>query len=182
MAISALLRFGQRKPARSNAGFTLIEMLIVIGIISILLALIGVVARNARIKARVNSTKGLIKRIEAAMEIYKSDIENGEFPSPVAEERVPDAPLSSVAFLKGTEAMVEWLTDRPPGARFDKRDILEVGGVKYFGDAWGRPILYRKYSRDRMLLWSTGRDGVNDIGTASHERAGDDISTKNVDY
>ena len=69
----------------------------------------------------------------------------------------------------------------------------------YLVDEWRQRIRYRKLSAERMLVWSVGRNGKDEIGkgeiwdedteayvagkgSGKLERQGDDISMVDVDY
>lgn len=183
---------------RFSNGFTLIEVLVVIAIIMVLLSLLGVVAANARIKARISSTKSLVKRIHLSMDEYKAV--NGEYPyGDSTSGKVPDLdPATDADFYLGVELDRTWLTDEEPGAKFNNSDY-DPSDNNYFVDAWRNRIRYRKFSAERMLIWSYGRNGKDEIGigqiwdddTETYgpgkgdgklERQGDDISMVDVDY
>ena len=187
------------KHARRLArGFTLLEILVVIAIILILLSLMGIVAANARIKARVSDTKALIKRIHLALDEYKAD--HGEYPyGDSSSGRVPDLnPSSNPDFYLGVELDRTWLTDWGVSIQFTSSDY-DPNNSNYFVDAWHNRIMYRKISADRMLIWSYGRNEKDEIGVGKIwdeetdgyvegkgegklDRQGDDISMVDVDY
>jgi len=164
----------------SSPGFTLIELLVVIAIIGLLLSLIGVVAVKARAKARSTKCKDIIKRIHVAMDTYKAFW--SMYPS-----GAPDDPTISVwpspYVYSGEDLDRRFLTDRDPGSVADfKRDDYDPADDKYFLDPWGKRIRYRKPSHERILIWSTGPDGIDQIGLNKFERAGDDISQVDVSF
>ena len=64
------------KYKQKNAGFTLVELLVVISIIGILSTLAVVSLNNARLKARDAKRVSDIKQIQTALELYASD-QNG---------------------------------------------------------------------------------------------------------
>lgn len=138
--------------------YTLIEVLIVISIIALLMSLIGVVAARARAKARVSKTKALVKRIHVAMDAYLALWHDYPAGYPTYPETWPN-PYD----MKGVELEVSFLTDRDPVARFEVSD-LDPTDNKYFIDAWGSRIRYRKVGPNRMLVWSIGPNKTDEIG------------------
>lgn len=74
------------RPGR--AGFTLIEIMVVVTIIGMLVALGFGGYRMAQIKASTNQTETRIKAIEARLETYRS--EYGEYPEPANEEETAE--------------------------------------------------------------------------------------------
>jgi len=167
-----------RRAARR--GFTLIELLVVIAIIGLLLSLIGVVAVKAREKARTTKCKDIIKRIHVAMETYKAFW--SMYPSGAPDNpAIIEWPMPFV--YTGEELDRRFLTNRDPGSAADfKRDDYDPTDDKYFLDPWGKRIRFRKISHERILIWSTGPDGIDQIGLNKFERAGDDISHVDVSY
>ena len=66
------------KKLRSNAGFTLIEIMVVIVILAALAALVGPKIIGRSDDAKVTDAKVQIRQIESALKLYKLD--NGIFP------------------------------------------------------------------------------------------------------
>ena len=68
-----------RQLARSQAGMTLIEIMVVVAIIGLLMGAVGVVAFSRFRKAQVSTTKQVIKNLETAVQTYMMD-NNGDCP------------------------------------------------------------------------------------------------------
>jgi general secretion pathway protein G len=64
-----------------NKGFTIIELIVVISIITILSSIIFININNVRIKSRDVKRIADLKQIQKALELYK--IYNGDYPKPV---------------------------------------------------------------------------------------------------
>lgn len=67
--------------ARKNLGFTLLELLVVITIISILVGLLAVNLSKVEMKARDTSRKQDLKEIQKALELYQQDQLVPQFPA-----------------------------------------------------------------------------------------------------
>lgn len=70
---------------RKSAGFTLVELLIVIGIITLLIGILLPVASKMRATAKAAVTQQLITTIEAAINQYATDNDGG-FPGPFVDD------------------------------------------------------------------------------------------------
>ena len=162
---------------RLARGFTLIEMLVVIAIITLLFTLAGVIATRARAKARTSKCKAIIKRTQVALEAYKMIWR--DFPSGAPAH--PDT-WPSPYDTRGVEFDIRFVTERDPGGTSFTQDETDPADRNYLIDPWGKRIRYRKVSPRRMLVWSSGPDGVDDIGAGVEERKNDDISVADVDY
>lgn len=72
-------RRGVARAARTQRGFNLIEIMVVITIIGILMAIVGVNVLGALESAKVDSTKTAMGNIKNALTMYKLD--NGHYPT-----------------------------------------------------------------------------------------------------
>lgn len=72
---------------KTNQGFTLIELIVVIAIIAVLTGLVSFNFQQARMKARDISRKSDLKQIANALEAYKSD--NASYPANPSTALVP---------------------------------------------------------------------------------------------
>lgn len=163
---------------RSGRGLTLIEILIVIGILLFLFALLGFAARPAREGAAIESTRSTLHRVAMALEEYRSH-NHSNLPSiPVVGDLNPDTcPYSTItplaadaAFWKGIDLEKRMLEDG--GIEFKSSELDPSG--KYLVDAWGNRLRYRKLGRENYLVWSLGpqrgkpRQFHDDIGTGDY--------------
>jgi general secretion pathway protein G len=118
----------------SQAGFTLIEIMVVVFILGLLVTLVAPRIIGRTDEARVTKAKADIKAIEEAMNMFKLD--NGFYPSAA----------------EGIGALVQ----APPRAkRFNPDGYLS----KVPTDPWGNEYLYQSDGRNIVVV-SLGADGV----------------------
>jgi general secretion pathway protein G len=118
------------------AGFTLMELLVVLGIIALLAALVAPQVIRYLSDARSGAAKVQVKNIESALELHYLDV--GQYPS--------------------VENGLQSLVSPPPNLPNWKGPYLKtVEGLK---DPWGKPYLYQAPGEHGVFdLSSLGRDG-----------------------
>ena len=125
---------------RSQSGFTLIEIMVVVVIISVL---IGLVAPNVLTRvdeARVTAAKSDISTLEQALELYKLD--NFRYPSTD----------------QGLRALIQKPTSAPEPKNWKPEGYLKKAQLP--NDPWGNPYQYiSPGSRAAYDLYSLGADG-----------------------
>ena len=133
----------QRPP--SDDGFTLVELLVVLGILTMLAAYVGPQVLKYLGKARTESARVQVSAIVSALELYALD--NGEYPPQAA----------------GLQALVK----APAGApRWNGPYLKKVEGLV---DPWGRPYGYRMLdTAGQVQVFSLGRD--NAVGGAGEDQ------------
>lgn len=117
----ATRRFFLARPARrrAEAGFTLVEMLVVITIIGLIMALVGPRVLNYLGESKVKTAHIQIESFSSALDLYFLD--NGRYPSS----------------QEGLAALVQ----RPANSASWNGPYLKTASVPQ--DPWGRPYIYR---------------------------------------
>ncbi|HVY60712.1 MAG TPA: prepilin-type N-terminal cleavage/methylation domain-containing protein [Planctomycetota bacterium] len=147
----------RRAGARAAAGFTLMELMIAIGIIAILAALIFPAMTAARRSAGVKATKATIERIKLACEAYFADF--GDYPP----SSLSALGVSTNGVNEGAESLLRCLTTRAgrgPYLQFEEKELvntdddalpqrgdptkssIEARELFELADAWGNPLVY----------------------------------------
>ena len=127
----------------AQAGFTLVEMLVVITIIGLIMALVGPRVLGYLGESKVKAAKIQIESFSAALDLFYLD--NGRYP----------------ASNEGLTALIQ----RPASASAWNGPYLRTGAVPL--DPWGHPYLY-KFPGDHAAydIASRGPDG-DSAGAAS---------------
>ena len=137
----AVSRKAPHKFLRGSAGFTLIEMLVVLVIIGLIMGLVGPRVLNYLTDARVKAAKLQIEALSSSLDLYFLD--TGRYPS------------SS----EGLQALV-----RKPG-NIDVWNGPYLKGGQVPQDPWKNEYLYRAPGQsspfDIMSLGADGREGGN---------------------
>lgn len=138
---SAALRFRPSKPSSRarNAGFTLLEMIVVLVIIGLIMGLVGPRLFNQADKAKVQTAETQVKMLKGALETMRLD--TGRYPS--QEE--------------GLKLLAQAPTDTKLAQRW-KGPYLEDGLPD---DPWGNPYQYatKPSGTHAFSLYSFGADG-----------------------
>jgi general secretion pathway protein G len=123
--------------APKDDGFTLVEMLVVLGIIALLMALVAPQVMKYLGSAKSQTAAAQLKNIESAIELYYLDI--GEYPS--------------------AEQGIAALSVQPAGlASWRGPYIKQKNGLR---DPWGKDYTYRIPGEHGAFdLFSLGKDGA----------------------
>ena len=129
-----------RVTGMKNAGFSLVEILVVLVILGLLVSVVAPTVLNQADDARVKKVYADFASIETALKLYKLD--NYVYPS--SEQ--------------GLEALVTASTLDPEPRNFKKGGYLDRVPV----DPWGRPYLYLSPGENGEFdLYSLGADGIS---------------------
>lgn len=125
---------------RSNVGFSLVEILVVLVIMGLLISVVAPTVLNRADEARVQKAQADFKAIETALKIYRLD----NYVYPTTEQ--------------GLEALVEASTMSPEPRNFKEGGYLSELPV----DPWGRPYLYMSPGEHGEIdIYSLGADGLS---------------------
>lgn len=141
--MKSLVRPAQRlaamRLARAHqAGFTLLEMLIVLVIIGLLVGLVGPQLLGRVDQGRVTTAQAQIQMIKGALDTFRLDL--GRYPTSEEGLRALEAP-----------------PDDPRAATAWKGPYLQ-GATPM--DPWGAPYRYRRVNNNQIELYSLGADGA----------------------
>lgn len=147
-------RMIRKHRTQARAGFTLLELLIVLAIIVVIAAMVVPNLIGQRDEAMINTTKSAIANVESALKLYNAN--RGEYP-------------------EGSSDVLEMLTQPQEVDGRKKPPYLESPAM----DAWNRPLFYewpntKQQDAFKPAIWSAGPDGKNDDG------GGDDINNWTV--
>ena len=143
----------RRADRRAEAGFTLVEMLVVITIIGLIMGLVGPRVLNSLGESKVKAAKLQIESFSSSLDLFYLDV--GRYPT-------------------ASEGLVA-LAQRPGNASIWNGPYLKTGSVP--ADPWGHVYLYRAPAeRGPYEIVSLGSDGQEGgMGTAA------DISSDGAD-
>ncbi len=145
---------------KSQSGFTLMELMVVIGIIIIIASAVLTIIPGMRQKTQEKATKAFMERLEVALEQYYDD--NRSYPTTGTEP-------TEIEDIK--KALQPSDTTSKQYIEFDDD---EVNGNEIL-DYWGNPLVYDatpSTNTGTFDLYSTGADGVS----ASNGDDADDIN------
>jgi len=126
--------------SRNSAGFSLVEVLVVLVIMGLLMSVVAPRVLDQADEARVKKVYADFKSIETALKIYKLD----NYVYPTTEQ--------------GLAALVEASSLDPEPRNFKRGGYLE----EVPEDPWGRPYLYLSPGENGEVdLYSLGADGLS---------------------
>ena len=134
-----------RPRSRAEAGFTLLEILVVIAILGLLIGLVAPAALRQLGGARISVARQSIERIGSILDLYKLDV--GSYPT--------------------TDQGLTALAERPTGVNNAWNGPYVKGGVPV--DPWNHPYTYRNPSSRAghdYDLCSAGPSGTASAGDA----------------
>ncbi len=164
----------------NKRAFTLIEVLVVIGIIAILAGMGMSVAKPVMEKGKKSRATTEIVALESALERYKMD--NGDYPAPEsAPNTETDGDPESESYIAASQVLFQALCGRKNYkeaaegtvyfearvTQVDKQSRLSKEEITYLIDPWDHAYGYRKNENDSGMnpgffdLWSTA--GMKEI-------------------
>ena len=151
----------------SRSAFTLIELLLVMGIMVILVAMVAGVSNYAMGKAMVSRTRATISVLALGLADLKATY--GDYPETLGRWTIGEKEMPArvtVGVDLDIRNLYYWLTERaalkePLDSSYLTRNGLNDATVL---DAWKHPIVYRypRVKKDGHFdLWSMGPDGLD---------------------
>ena len=129
------MRFRSRRRRPAQAGFSLVEMLVVVAIVGLLIGLVGTGAIRQLQNSRVSAAEAQIAQLRSALDIYL--IETGRYPS---EQEGLNALISNAGQVPGWNG-----------------PYLRDGNLP--ADPWGSAYIYTLNSDGQPRVRSLGSDG-----------------------
>lgn len=142
-AIGRILRrhaVTRRKPKDAEAGYTLLELLVVIVILGLLIGLVGPALLGQLGRAKASIAKQSIERMASVLDLYKLDV--GSYPT--------------------TDQGLKALIDAPAGVSGWNGPYLKQ--TKLPRDPWGHPYVYRDPSERQGLAYDLCSEGPSGHG------------------
>lgn len=129
---------GNKMAKRRQAGFTLIEIMVVVVILGILAAMVAPKILSRPDQAKVTVARSDIETISQALELYRLD--NGFYPS----------------LDQGLDALVKKPTSAPEPRNWNPEGYLKKAPI----DPWGNSYMYlQPGNKGKYDLYSLGADG-----------------------
>ncbi len=129
----------KKVPRRVSAGFTLMELLVVVGIIGVLVGIVIGISGFANRKAAMSRALSDIERIKTALEDYR--IEQGRYFGPVSGAQ----PVTGLVV---------------GGVRFSVAMSNHLKELRLI-DPWGRSYMYSNTVPTIYRIWSLGSNETN---------------------
>ncbi|QIF05350.1 type II secretion system major pseudopilin GspG [Roseimicrobium sp. ORNL1] len=141
MKISSHATRSQARFGADTAGFTLMEMMLVLLIISLIIGGAALMFQNITASAEKNTTKAKVRSLEASLVSYRLD--NGGYPTQA----------------QGLDALVSQPTVAPQPRQW--KQLVKSDGIV---DPWQRKMGYRnpgKHNPSGVDVYSFGEDGLD---------------------
>jgi general secretion pathway protein G len=131
-------------------GFTLIEMLAVLAIISILMGLVLSGGEQAKKRARIYKTKAMIASIDTALALYHTDF--GAYPA-AGNQNLVNLLADAATYSANNDWHGSYMS-------FKSEDLSGVMPNATVIDPWGHDYEYSLGTVPAYKIWSKGPDGT----------------------
>ncbi|NUN47330.1 MAG: prepilin-type N-terminal cleavage/methylation domain-containing protein [Candidatus Brocadiae bacterium] len=139
---------------RHSSGFTLLEMLVVIGVIGFLAAALVVAAVGLKARANIEKTSAMVRRLDTGCEAYHTRFQ--DYPGNYAKGAVPSISddVTLYEYLAKPLVGIEGYTTAGAPKKKNLPPFVEISPSEVVGDttatmvakiidAWQKPILYK---------------------------------------
>ncbi|MFZ2957877.1 MAG: prepilin-type N-terminal cleavage/methylation domain-containing protein [Candidatus Ozemobacteraceae bacterium] len=173
-----------KTPSKPMAGFTLMEIMVVIIVIAVLASVAGPMIGTITDQGKASATRAQIKNIKTALVNYNNDL--GRYPF-IGNTQTPANANAADADCLGDSMTNNVLVNNSVGGNFsnlgfaayNKRwegPYMDSDPSDFMFDAWDSRIYYR-YAKGQIWLHSFGPDGANDFANSLNSGyTGDDIA------
>jgi prepilin-type N-terminal cleavage/methylation domain-containing protein len=167
---------------RRRAGFTLIELIMVIAVISFLMAVLGLTLSKLKERTRMGQAKNLLEKVHNALEVY--NLQFRTYPPATLGARTGDQTLYyflATPFRTNPVAAngeVAATIDLGPLVKFEDGEMKTTGGFTGIIDPWGSPLHFeilmtgdaQGFQIPTPFIYSWGQNKQDNAGT------GDDLT------
>ena len=175
---------------RKNAGFTLVEMLVVICIILVLMAFLVVLVVGVVDRARYAKTTATVQMLDKGCHTYFLDF--NQYPPTDKGDNSFHYYLGRDRYLKAqhTSGGPELRTKKPAIIDF-KADVLQLAKNAAPNpdqpvavvDAWDQVVKYKKpgqWNKNTIDIWSSGKNGTDELDPTHKDF--DDVTNWNKEF
>ncbi|MCW8131915.1 MAG: prepilin-type N-terminal cleavage/methylation domain-containing protein [Planctomycetota bacterium] len=131
-----------------NRGFTMLELMVVIGIIALLMAALFAALAKIRQRTAIGQARNLVEKCSSALETYRLNFR--QYPDPADVPSYTSAQalhyFLSTAFRKDTPLKpgeVPATINMGPLVQFEERDYRVQSSRTEVIDPWGTPLVFR---------------------------------------
>lgn len=165
---------------RTRAGFTLMEIMVVIIVIAVLASVAGPMIGSITDQGRASATKSKMSALKSAMLAYQSDVGRLPFNGLPSNAGCKAAYCATFVLGQNTETNVllnEVIGNTGPGnfgiTNYSKKwkgPYMDSDPSDFMVDSWGNPFIYVAY-KNNIYLWSSGPNSAFEATEANLDNA-----------
>lgn len=144
---------------RSRNGFTLVELLVVIGIIAVLIAILLPALGAARRSANTTKCLAALREIGKGFQLYSQEY-NGYWPIVRdARDQIANPGNPNIPQRRWTDMIAKYFNKGAKNGQFD--NVTDIGAVRLNSILWGCPEWVRTYEYDASVIASNPQAAEN---------------------